>query len=79
MEYRHHGLRVNCVRRNAIRTPLAESAPAEFVDALIAPQALRRLGEPEEVGAAVAWLCSDKAASVTGIPLPVDGGYSTGP
>ena len=34
-----------------------------------------RLGKPQEIGDAVAWLLSDKASLVTGIALPVDGGW----
>jgi A-factor type gamma-butyrolactone 1'-reductase (1S-forming) len=36
---------------------------------------LKRLGEPEEIGEAAAWLCSDRASYVTGLPMPVDGGF----
>jgi NAD(P)-dependent dehydrogenase (short-subunit alcohol dehydrogenase family) len=39
---------------------------------------LKRLGEPEEIGEAVAWLCSDHASYVTGLPMPVDGGFMAG-
>ena len=38
------------------------------------PQALKRFGAPEEVAAAVVWLCSDEASFVTGVPMPVDAG-----
>lgn len=79
MEYGASGVRVNAVCPNAIRTPLLEGAPAEFQQALIEPQAIKRFGEPHEVGDAVAWLLSDKASYVTGVALPVDGGYLTGP
>jgi NAD(P)-dependent dehydrogenase (short-subunit alcohol dehydrogenase family) len=78
MEYGGRGVRVNCVCPNAIRTPLMDASPPDFVAALIAPQAIKRPGEPEVVGAAVAWLLSDKASFVTGVALPVDGGYLTG-
>lgn len=78
-EYGTCGIRVNAVCPNAIRTPLLLGSPPEFQKRLIAPQAIQRFGEPEEVGAAVAWLCSDKASFVTGVALPVDGGYMTGP
>jgi 3-oxoacyl-[acyl-carrier protein] reductase len=43
-----------------------------------AATALGRLGEPDEIGAAVAWLCSDRAAFITGQVLAVDGGRTTG-
>jgi hypothetical protein len=36
---------------------------------------LRRLGEPEEIGEAVAWLWSECASYVTGLPMPVDSGF----
>jgi NAD(P)-dependent dehydrogenase (short-subunit alcohol dehydrogenase family) len=78
-EYGGQGIRVNAVCPNAIRTPLLVGSPPDFQRRLVAPQAIQRFGEPEEVGAAVAWLCSDKASFVTGVALPVDGGYMTGP
>jgi NAD(P)-dependent dehydrogenase (short-subunit alcohol dehydrogenase family) len=42
---------------------------------LTAPQAIKRLGKPEEIAAAVVWLCSDAASFVTGVTMPVDGGW----
>ena len=75
MEYGEQGVRVNAVCPNAIRTPLMDISPPEFVEALIAPQAIKRPGEPEEVGAAVAFLLSDNASFITGVSLPIDGGY----
>ncbi len=75
MEFGNRGVRVNAVCPNAIRTPLMDSTPEEFIDMLLAPQAIKRVGEPSEVGAAIAWLCSDKASYVTGVGLAVDGGF----
>jgi NAD(P)-dependent dehydrogenase (short-subunit alcohol dehydrogenase family) len=43
-------------------------------DRMVRSEPLKRLGEPEEVGETVAWLCSDRASYVTGLPMPVDGG-----
>jgi NAD(P)-dependent dehydrogenase (short-subunit alcohol dehydrogenase family) len=37
-----------------------------------------RFAAPEEIAAAVVWLCSDAASFVTGVALPVDGGYVAG-
>jgi NAD(P)-dependent dehydrogenase (short-subunit alcohol dehydrogenase family) len=76
VEYGAAGVRVNAVCPNAIRTPLMDASPPEFVAELIRPQAIQRVGEPEEVGFAVAYLCSDRAAFVTGVALPVDGGFA---
>jgi NAD(P)-dependent dehydrogenase (short-subunit alcohol dehydrogenase family) len=76
MEYGTAGVRVNAVCPNAIRTPLMDASPPEFVAELIRPQAIKRVGEPDEVGFAVAYLCSDRAAFVTGVALPVDGGFA---
>lgn len=78
LEYSGQGVRVNAVAPNAIRTPLMDVSPPEFIEGLIAPQAMKRVGEPEEVGFAVAALLSDRSGFTTGVTLPVDGGYLTG-
>jgi NAD(P)-dependent dehydrogenase (short-subunit alcohol dehydrogenase family) len=39
-------------------------------------QPINRLGEPEEIAAAVLWLCSPGASFIIGVALPVDGGYT---
>jgi NAD(P)-dependent dehydrogenase (short-subunit alcohol dehydrogenase family) len=41
---------------------------------LLALEPVNRLGTPQEVANAVAWLCSDEASFMTGVPMPVDGG-----
>jgi NAD(P)-dependent dehydrogenase (short-subunit alcohol dehydrogenase family) len=78
LEYGKHNIRINAVCPGPIRTPmlgrlalLQRSGEEGFARS----DPLRRLGEPEEIGEAVAWLCSDRASYVTGLPMPVDGGY----
>jgi NAD(P)-dependent dehydrogenase (short-subunit alcohol dehydrogenase family) len=78
LEFANEGIRVNCVCPAAIRTYMVEHLPPERQAELTAPQAMRRLGEPNEVAEAVAWLCSDRASFVTGIAMPVDAGSTAG-
>jgi NAD(P)-dependent dehydrogenase (short-subunit alcohol dehydrogenase family) len=78
LECANQGIRVNCVCPAAIRTFMVEHLPPERQAELVAPQAMSRLGEPEEVADAVVWLCSDRSSFVTGIALPVDAGSTAG-
>jgi 2-keto-3-deoxy-L-fuconate dehydrogenase len=76
------GIRVNCVCPGTADTPwigrLLDQAddPAAERAALEARQPMGRLVSPEEVAAAIAYLASPAASSVTGIALPIDGGMS---
>jgi NAD(P)-dependent dehydrogenase (short-subunit alcohol dehydrogenase family) len=72
VEYADDGIRINAVCPAAIRTPLMASQPPERQQQILRPQAMSRPGEPEEVAAAVVWLCSDEASFVTGTSMPVD-------
>ncbi len=74
VEYANKGIRVNAVCPGAIMTPLMSNESPERQREILAPQAMTRFGQPEEVAAAVAWLCSDEASFVTGIAMPVDAG-----
>jgi NAD(P)-dependent dehydrogenase (short-subunit alcohol dehydrogenase family) len=67
-------IRVNAVCPALIRTPMTSGLPEDFLEVLIAPQAIKRVGEPEEVAEAVVWLLSDRASFVTGTAMPVDAG-----
>lgn len=78
VEYAEHNIRVNAVCPAAINTPMMDRTPLEMREELVAPQAIKRYGAPEEVAAAVVWLCSDQASFITGVPLPVDAGATAG-
>jgi len=70
------GVRVNSIHPGFIRTPILDQAKGtEVWDAMTASTPMGRLGEPEEVAAAVAYLASDDASFVTGLELYVDGGF----
>jgi NAD(P)-dependent dehydrogenase (short-subunit alcohol dehydrogenase family) len=78
LEYAPLGIRINAVCPGAIRTPmLMRHLPdVETEQRLIAAvEPIGRMGSPEEVAAAVVWLCSDTASFVTGHTMAVDGGY----
>jgi len=70
----HRGIRVNSIHPGAIRTPMA----AGIEDEHLASQAIARVGEPEEIASAVAFLVSDDALDITGAELAVDGGMVLG-
>jgi NAD(P)-dependent dehydrogenase (short-subunit alcohol dehydrogenase family) len=80
LEYATRGIRVNDVCPGMIQTPMtdkmiAEGQGAELQKALNAYVPMARMGRPEEIAAAVLWLCSDAASYITGQSISVDGGY----
>lgn len=82
------GVTSNCVNPGYVRTPLVERQLADQAAAhgvpeaevlstiLLAESAIKRLVEPDEVGALVSWLASPAAAMVTGASYTMDGGWS---
>jgi NAD(P)-dependent dehydrogenase (short-subunit alcohol dehydrogenase family) len=87
-EWAGMGIRINCVCPGVIQTPILdpmmEMAKAAGMDEnelwarMGKAHPIGRVGKPEEVGEAVAWLASDRASFVTGVALPVDGGMTGG-
>jgi NAD(P)-dependent dehydrogenase (short-subunit alcohol dehydrogenase family) len=75
------GIRVNTVAPGPIETPimgrtgLPKDALDDFVKGVIAEVPMKRLGQPEEVAATVAFLASKDASYITGVEINVDGGY----
>lgn len=71
-------VRVNAVAPAVVKTRFAEALYADNEEAAAAAYPLKRLGEPEDIGAAVAYLASTDAAWTTGQTLVLDGGLSRG-
>jgi NAD(P)-dependent dehydrogenase (short-subunit alcohol dehydrogenase family) len=72
------GVRFNVVAPGTIRTPNWDSQP-DTLEQFGKMYPLGRVGEPEDIAAAVAFLASDDASWITGHTLPVEGGVLTGP
>jgi 3-oxoacyl-[acyl-carrier protein] reductase len=68
------GVRANVVAPGYVKTALTEAIPEEAREAMLANTPLGRLGDPENVAAAVRFLVSDEASFITGEVLLVDGG-----
>jgi NAD(P)-dependent dehydrogenase (short-subunit alcohol dehydrogenase family) len=80
IEFAPSNVRVNSINPGFIVTPLLTTAGIQRGDDtynfIAAKHAMNRLGEAEEVANAVVFLLSDEASFVTGIALPVDGGFT---
>ncbi|MFO0458761.1 MAG: SDR family NAD(P)-dependent oxidoreductase [Burkholderiales bacterium] len=74
MELAPHGVTVNAVAPSAIEGPQLDAIDAARRDALLAQVPVGRFGRADEVAAAVLWLASDAAGSVTGATIELTGG-----
>jgi NAD(P)-dependent dehydrogenase (short-subunit alcohol dehydrogenase family) len=73
------GIRVNAICPGVIRTAMVDRythGDADIEAQLAAGEPIGRMGTPEEVRDAAAWLCSDEAGFITGAAIPVDGGWT---
>jgi NAD(P)-dependent dehydrogenase (short-subunit alcohol dehydrogenase family) len=80
VEWADRGIRVNAVAPGTIRTERVLRLPeepggVEYLQAIERMHPMGRIGEPSEVAAAILFLASDDASFITGVVLPVDGGY----
>ncbi len=69
------GIRVNCIAPGVIRTPMLDCYDAETLRILAEETPIGRLGTPEDIAAAAAFLCHYSADFITGQVLAVNGGY----
>jgi len=79
VEYAPRGIRINAVCPGVIDTPMVQDMLEGQTDAMaeiMEQQPIGRLGQADEVAAAVLWLCSSAASFVIGVALPVDGGFT---
>jgi NAD(P)-dependent dehydrogenase (short-subunit alcohol dehydrogenase family) len=82
VDYAPHGIRVTCICPGTTLTPMIERLfglekdPAASRKSIEAMHPLGRLARPEEIAEAALFLASDEASFITGVALPVDGGYT---
>jgi len=72
------GIRVNAVAPGFIGTPMVRKMPEKVITMMEGKAPLRRLGEPEDIAAAYAFLASEDASFITGTCMNVDGGVVLG-
>ena len=80
LDYALHKIRVNCVCPGVVNTPLLKNilkTPEEY-QALADLHPMGRLGDMLEIAQGILYLASDASSFVTGIALPIDGGYTAG-
>ena len=74
IEYAKKNINVNCISPGFIKTKMTDKLDAKFRDAIIAKIPSARLGEPEEIANAVAFLCSNQSNYINGETLHINGG-----
>jgi NAD(P)-dependent dehydrogenase (short-subunit alcohol dehydrogenase family) len=81
LEYAKDNIRVNAICPGIIDTPMIARYTGDTEEGrarIIAQEPVGRMGRPEEIAAAVLWLCSEEAGFVTGHALVIDGGQTAG-
>jgi len=75
VSYGPDNIRVNAICPGLVVTGMTQSASADAVASMKAQIPLRRDGRPDEISAAVLFLASDESSYITGVALPIDGGF----
>ena len=76
LEVGPQGIRINNVSPGVIRTPMTAGLPDAALAPIGAHAALKRIGEPDDVGDVAVWLCTPEARFITGQSILVDGGFN---
>jgi 2-dehydro-3-deoxy-L-rhamnonate dehydrogenase (NAD+) len=71
------GVRVNCVTPAAVKTAIFDQMSAEHIAFMLSKIPMARFGEPEEIAAMVAWLCTEDCSFSTGAVFDLSGGRAT--
>ena len=71
------GVRVNCVTPAAVKTAIFDQMTPEHIQFMLSKLPMGRFGQPEEVAAMVAWLCTEDCSFSTGAVFDLSGGRST--
>jgi 3alpha(or 20beta)-hydroxysteroid dehydrogenase len=75
MEYAAHNIRVNAVHPSIVQTAMVKGSE-NFVDAMVAATPLQRAASLDDVARVVMFLSSEEGAFLTGLDVPVDGGFT---
>jgi NAD(P)-dependent dehydrogenase (short-subunit alcohol dehydrogenase family) len=81
LDYAQANIRINAVCPGIIDTAMMQRVTGDTTEGregVIAQEPVGRMGTPEEIAAAVLWLCSDAASFVIGHAMAIDGGQTTG-
>ncbi|GIN21375.1 MAG TPA: 3-oxoacyl-ACP reductase [Bacillus bacterium] len=74
--YSKEGIRANAIAPGYIETPLMNTLSQDVIDSLVGLHPMGRLGKPVEVAKTVLFLASDDSSFISGVTLPIDGGYT---
>lgn len=72
-----HGVNVNVITPTTVKTPILDQVAQSHIDYMLSKIPMGRLGEPEEIAALVAWLCTEDCSFSTGAVFDLSGGRST--